>query len=281
MEAMRMVASINKDEDVPVISYLNNANNFVARMKVKQKALIDFNEEVKEYIENNPGQETEGLKDAHDIISANLFQSAIMTDDRPVKSYLKKDGFLNNSEGLKALFDAEGFQSFMQDQLVMDAEKLGTVMIILDKENIADQCILDMGTLGLFDAKMLGDEALADDNKMQMFYDGEKLGAGVSVLDMENLQAFLSFDSENLNFIMPFGNEANIVGSNEALRWGLLDAEKLGFFSKEALSFGVGQFDAEQIGLLVILNNREELGNIAFDAASLGLFADSELLNAW
>lgn len=281
MEAMRMVANLDKDEDVPVIGYLNNANDFISRMKVKEKALISFNEEIKDYVENHQGQEAEELKNAHDIISTNLYQSAMMTDDKPVKAYLKKDGFLNNAAGLKALWDGENFQSFMQDQLVMDAEKLGFKLVVGNKEELAGSCMLDMGTLGLFDAEKLGDAALADKNKLQMFSDAENLGDGVALLDVDNLQAYLSFDSEKLGFIVPLGDNANIMGSNEALRASLMDAEKVGFKAKEALGFGAGQFDAEMIGLLVLLNDNEQLGAFAFDAASLGLYTDAELLGLW
>ena len=297
MEAMRMIASLDKDEDVPVISYLNNANNFISRMKVKQNSLIDFNEDVRNYVENHNGEEVEDLKDAHDIISSNLFQSAVMTDDRPIKAYLRKDSFLNSSEGLKALLNTEGFHSFMKDQLVMDAEKLGVKLVIGNKERLVGSCILDMGTIGVFDAEKLGffdaekigDKALTDEQTLKSIgsFDSEKLGSvslldsekvgSVSLLDVNNLNAFLSFDSEKLSFIMPLGNKANIIGSNEALRASLMDAEKVGFKSKEVLGFGAGQFDAERIGLLVILNNGEQLGAL-FDAAKLGLYADSEQL---
>ncbi|HKK09244.1 MAG TPA: hypothetical protein VJ939_00335 [Bacteroidales bacterium] len=284
MEAMRMVANLDKDNDVPVISYLNNANNFISRMKVNEKTLIGFNEEIKDYVESHHGQEIAALKDAHDIISTNLFQSAIMTGDRPVKAYLKQDGYLNNEAGLKALLSSQSFHSFMKDQLVMDAEKLGFKMVVGNKEELAGSCMLDMETLGLFDAEKLGDAALAGEQTLQAFtnYDNEKLGGGVSLLDVNNLQSYLSFDSENLNFIMPLGNKANIIGSNEALRASLMDAEKIGLMAKDKLNFGSGSFDAERLGLLVILNNREELGSIAFDAASLGiLYSDTELLGAW
>jgi len=246
LNGMRMLSDLNKDKKVAVIDQLNKANDAISRIKSNKNILSGFTEDLKAFIRANPQNNTDKLKNAHDILATNLFQNALFTKDRPMLAYLKEDGLLNDKAGLKALCDAEQFQSFMQDKMKMDAEKIGLLVILNDQEKLASSDLSDAEKLGLFDAEKLGN---------------------IAVWDTQKLGAFTSYDTERLN----------MIGSAEAFRAFIFDAEKLGLKgSNEFLSGGGpgGFLDAEKLGAKFL--DAERLG--VFDSEKLGMFFDSEKL---
>lgn len=259
-DALRTIAHLEKDKPVPVINHLNKANDVVNRIKANEKNLILFTDNIREYIANNPKQRSKELIDAHDIITTNLMQGAVWGNDKPMTAYLKEDGLLNNQSELKMFYDGADFQAFMGEQITMDAEKLGLLVLLNNKEELAGEAILDMGSLGVFDAEKLGINSAESLQDIQ-FYDMDKLGS------------YLYFDQENLNSQRIIGSQSNIFGSAEALRGGLLGIR---FLDSENLG-NISVWDAEKLGFVLSFADSESLGT-GTDLGSESL-SSGEMLN--
>jgi Tfp pilus assembly protein PilP len=125
--ALNMVASLDENAKVPVIGYLNQAQNAIARINSNESILMNLMNAIISFKDANPEGKYWALDDAHDIISMNLMQSAILTQNKPMLSYLDKKKLLNDKEGVKELVADAQLKSLFQDQFAADAQKLGLI----------------------------------------------------------------------------------------------------------------------------------------------------------
>ena len=123
--ALSTVASLDENSNVPVIGYLNQAQNAIARIKNNETVLLNLMNAIVTFKESNPEGKYEALDDAHDIISLNLLQSAILTQNKPMLSYLDKKKLLNDKEGIKELIADNQLKQLFKDQLAIDVQTLG------------------------------------------------------------------------------------------------------------------------------------------------------------
>ena len=130
--ALNMVSSLDENAKVPVIGYLNQAQNAIARINSNESILMNLMNAIVTFKDANPEGKYWALDDAHDIISMNLMQSAILTQNKPMLSYLDKKKLLNDKEGVKELVADAQLKSLFQDQFVADMSTLG----IASNENL-------------------------------------------------------------------------------------------------------------------------------------------------
>lgn len=123
--AMSVIVSLDKSSNVPVIGYLNQAQNAIARIKNNETVLLNLMNAIITFKESNPEGKYEALDDAHDIISMNLLQSAILTQNKPMLSYFDKKKLLNDKEGIKELIADNQLKQLFKDQLAIDIQTLG------------------------------------------------------------------------------------------------------------------------------------------------------------
>ncbi len=216
MLAKAMLSSLDENEEVPVIGYLNQANNAVARMRSNDDLLVNYLKTLETFIESNPQQEYPMLADAHDVLSVNVIQSAAVTNNKPVLKYLDQTKLINTQEEMKDLVKQDQFNDFVAGQIKLDAEKvgsyvsdmesLGLIVILNDMESMQDVVMNDMDKLNIvFDAENLGAIVFDQENlgvfdmeKLNVAADMEKLG---TIRDIEHLQVFLN--TEKLHDIRP------------------------------------------------------------------------------
>lgn len=184
--ANTMVTSLDENEEVPIITYLNQANNAIARMRSNDDIMLDYLKAMEAFIQNHPGQEYPSLADAHDILSLNVIQSAAVANDKPVLKYLDQTKLMNKKEELKDLVNQDQFNDFIAGQIKLDTETVGSV--ISDMENLGLLVLLN-------DMENLGNAVMNDVEKLNIVLDMENLGV-VITLDQENLGVF---DMEKLN----------------------------------------------------------------------------------
>ncbi len=183
--ALNMIISLDSNAKVPVIGYMNQAQNAIARIQNHQTILINLMNAITSFIDANPEGKYWALEDAHDIISLNMTQSAILNQNKPVLSYLEKKKLYNDQQGTKELV--------ADNQLRMDA--------------INDMVINDIQTLGIYNSEQLG---------TIIYTDVEKLGVYFSV---ENLSAVMAGSQEALNLIILNVENLGIeVGISEQLQ---------------------------------------------------------------
>ena len=123
--AMSVIVSLDENSNVPVIGYLNQAQNAIARIKNNETVLMNLMNAIITFKESKPEGKYEALDDAHDIISMSLLQSAIITRNKPMLSYLDKKKLLNDKEGTKDLIADNQLKQLFKDQLAIDIQTLG------------------------------------------------------------------------------------------------------------------------------------------------------------
>ncbi len=204
----------------------NQANNIIAQMNYKHKAIISFIDNISVFVNDNPSLDCTGLKRVHDLLSLNeVFNSSIIHDKMTLKYFDKKSMF-SDKEALNLYVDQAqlnlkgAIQTDMEklNIIILDAEKLG---IILDKEALNGIEI---------EATALGALLFLDPQSINSFFgDNEKLGR--LVINSNEMLGTGFTDKEKLGSVM-----------NSRL----LDIEKLGIFNAEKL--GAGFTDKEKLG---------------------------------
>jgi len=192
--ALNMVGSLTEDEDVPLIQYLNQAQNTIARIRNNDAMLMSYMETMATFMEANPDKKYDALEDAHDILVNNLLTSAVMSQNKPVLKYLDQKKLKNDKEGIKELVAEANLNSFLNDQFNMDVANLGAM----------NSRLLDAGTIGNVEqlnfllcnidnlgSSELGNQAvlnsiLLNAENLGVVYDAQQIGS-VILLNVEGM----------------------------------------------------------------------------------------------
>lgn len=194
LNALNLIISMDSDSEIPVITYLNNAQNAITRVKSYDVMLLNYMDALAAFIQSHEDVTYAGLEDAYDILALNMMQSAIVTQSKPVLSYLDNKNLMNDKEGLKAL-GSEVQQGFViNSQLNLDAEKLGSFYGSDEKLGslLNDSEKMQVLLLGLEQLNRIMDT----ENLGSIFADGETLGT--RLLDETQLQMVILLDAEQL-----------------------------------------------------------------------------------
>jgi hypothetical protein len=122
--ALNLIMVIDDNPNVPIIDFLNKANNGIARLRSYDQLLLDYMNTMAVYMDAHPGLDLQSLKDAHDILSINVMQSAILTQNKPILNYLDKKKLRNDEEGAKELIGGFVMNSFVASQVLSDFETI-------------------------------------------------------------------------------------------------------------------------------------------------------------
>ncbi len=123
-EALTLIVSLDDNETLPVIHYLNQAQNAIARIKHHDAILMNYMKAMASYLDENRQSNNELLEEAHDILLFNLANGAILSQNKPVLSYLDKQQFKSSGESRKTITSEVAFHAIDQ-QFMLDAELLG------------------------------------------------------------------------------------------------------------------------------------------------------------
>ena len=96
--ALQLLVTLDSSANLPVIEYLNLARNAIARINNHQSILTNYMYALTTYLHATPGQKYPELEEAHDIISLNLMQAALITQNMPMVTYLQKQKLYNQQE---------------------------------------------------------------------------------------------------------------------------------------------------------------------------------------
>jgi hypothetical protein len=146
LTALNIIISIDQNQEVPVVNYLNQAQNAIARIRTYDQVLINYMIAMATYIETHPEAYLYKFIDAHDILALNIIHSALLTQNKPVLSYLEKKKLLNDKERMKDVVAETQLKSSMNDNIIMDFEKVQGV-IAFDSEKLKGIEISDMENL--------------------------------------------------------------------------------------------------------------------------------------
>ncbi|MDO8899426.1 MAG: hypothetical protein Q7V19_17365 [Bacteroidales bacterium] len=127
LTALNIIISIDQNQDVPVVTYLNQAQNAIARIRNNDQVLLNYMNAMATYIESHPEAYLYRFIDAHDILALNVMHSALFTQNKPVLSYLGKKKLLNDKEGIKEVVAETQLKSYIQNQLTLDSQIIGII----------------------------------------------------------------------------------------------------------------------------------------------------------
>lgn len=206
--ALNLIISIDDNENVPVIAYLNQAQNAIARIRNHDDILMNYMDAIATFIEANPDVQYPALQDAHDVLALNIMQSAILSQNKPVLNYLDKKKLMNGKDEIKQLASENNLNDAMMDQFAFDAERLNAInseqlqrsIIVADMEQLQGFVLNNMEQFNSI--ALLGSEALqnmsnlSNQEQLQQFM-SETKGLGFFIGDMEQIGSFFN-SSENL-----------------------------------------------------------------------------------
>jgi hypothetical protein len=132
LNALNLVLLLDKNENAPIIHALNLAQNAISRIKNHDAVLLNYLNAMESFIGAHPDQSYPELVDAHDILTLNMMQSAILTQNKPMLTYFEKKKLLNQKEGINELVAEAQFKSFFEDRFALDAQMIG----VLDTEQL-------------------------------------------------------------------------------------------------------------------------------------------------
>jgi truncated hemoglobin YjbI len=189
LNAVQALSALNAEEDAPVISLLNDAQNAIARIRNHNTILMDYMGAIERYLSENPNGEYPLLAEAHDIIMMNRMQAAILTQDKPSLQYLNKKKYASGTEELASLNAPEKLRQSLQDHTRQDMEKLGLFNSANSElQSVALQDLESLEGIWYWDAEQLGGIIFLDQSQLQSL-----------MLDQENLG--LLFDADRLSLV--------------------------------------------------------------------------------
>jgi hypothetical protein len=121
--ALNVILDIDGQAEVPIIEYLNMAQNAIARIQAQNGVLLNYMNAIETFLQSKEIF-NQCLADAHDILYLNTLQAAIFTHNKPVLTYLDELKLRNDKEGVKKLMAESNVKSQLLGYYKDDAKKL-------------------------------------------------------------------------------------------------------------------------------------------------------------
>ncbi|MFO7722797.1 MAG: hypothetical protein R6V49_06185 [Bacteroidales bacterium] len=195
LTAIDAVSSLDTTLQIPVIFYLNNAQDAIARIRSFDGAILGYINAISSYLSANPLLSTPELQDAHDILVLNMTTAAVVAQDKPTLRYLDKKKLMNNEEGVRELVAAETFKATLQGVIASDLRNIS-----------GDQQLLNMDELGLFlndGLPVIADQIVAG---LTTLLDASRIGnqetISLGIASQEQIGLLRLFDNQFLGFII-------------------------------------------------------------------------------
>ena len=125
LQASSTLMNIERQQNVPVVELLNQANNAIHRIRSHDNALFNFMQDVNAFLQ---AQDTfyEEIADVHDMIYFHSIESAMVYDNKPVYNQLRELALKNQLDGVEKvlryyILSEEG----LQGSVLFDNQRLG------------------------------------------------------------------------------------------------------------------------------------------------------------
>ncbi len=112
--------TVRNGENVAVTDDLNNAQNTITRIRDHDQILMDYLSTVETYLADRADQPHQGLKDAYDLLTINVLQTAMITKNKPMLKYLGDKKFYSDNQGMKTLLAEVQLRSEMNSMVAQD-----------------------------------------------------------------------------------------------------------------------------------------------------------------
>lgn len=192
MELLITIAALEKaKENNPVVTRntLNQAINIITQTKYRNISVLEFAEDLNNYINNNSETVSPELKDAFNSLAINEFRDALLTRNTTAAKSLAQYNIKPDGSSVNLIEDTKSVANSDMEKLTMisgqfDSESLGLLY--------SDSEILKTGFTDRLSAIMI----ILDTEKLGSFLNSETLGVSK---DAESLGAMGIWDSEQLS----------------------------------------------------------------------------------
>lgn len=151
LKGVALLKTLKESKNQPLRDDLTNAMNTISRINNQNRILLDFLGSVETYLASHADQPHQALKDAYDLLTVNVMQTALITRDRPLLKYLGEMKFFNDLNGMKVLLTEVQLSADINAKVVHDKADI----IGLDEVDI-QQIIVSINKLD----KTLGGEMI-------------------------------------------------------------------------------------------------------------------------
>lgn len=172
MELLITIAALEKTkENNPVVTRntLNQAMNIITQTKYRNISVLEFTEELNNYINNNSEAVSQELKDAFNNLAINEFRDALLTNNTTAAKSLAQYNVKPNKSSENLIEETKLVAN-------SDMEKLATVSGQFDSEKLGfyvDSETLNTGFTDRLNVIMI----IFDTEKFGLFYDSDNLSA--------------------------------------------------------------------------------------------------------
>ncbi len=101
LNTIAKLAELSSDEEEPVVSYINEAFNGMARVNSNNNILLSYANAIGKFLMLDQNKSFNTLKEAHDILLINAAKSAIISNNEPARKYLADMKLLGKEESEK------------------------------------------------------------------------------------------------------------------------------------------------------------------------------------
>lgn len=192
--AINLLMTLDENDDFPVINYLNQAQNAVSRIRNHDAILMNYMDAIASFVNVHPElseADLKQLKDAHDILALNAFQSAVIAQNKPVLKYLDNKKMMNNKDGIKGLVAEANYNANFQNQVNQDVESIKN--FVINSENT-------IGTAADFNSESLSSSLFNSMQALNSFYNSQQLNV-IEVCSQEAINSVI-LNSDNLSSIL-------------------------------------------------------------------------------
>jgi hypothetical protein len=107
LSAFQTLENQNADEKLPIIEYLNNVQNAAGRIQNYESIMVDNMIDMETFFEQQGDEVSQNLRNAHDILTVNVLQSALVAQDKPMLRFLEERKLHQGQQGMQKLLNDE------------------------------------------------------------------------------------------------------------------------------------------------------------------------------
>ncbi|HEY5511125.1 MAG TPA: hypothetical protein VIK10_08860 [Prolixibacteraceae bacterium] len=156
LKGISVLKTLKESENLPVTDDLIKAGNAISRIRYHDRILSEYLNSVETYLANHTDQTHQGLKDAYDLLTINVMQTAMINKDKPMLKYLGEKKFYNDRQGINALLAEVQLSSEINAMVAHDKIEISGMDEKDSRQMIDDINKLDRALGGAFVLNRIG-----------------------------------------------------------------------------------------------------------------------------
>jgi hypothetical protein len=254
--ALHALENPNMDNKVPIIQYLNNAQNVASRIQSNEEIFLTYMDGIETWLAAHPGQNDQDLREAHDLLAFNVLQSATIAQDKPILKYIDNKKLYSNNQTLITILNDSVQKAEMMAFMALDNTGIENLNV-----QSSQKIMKNVEQMNLFQNSFnnaMGIILMSGQESLGLVNDQQQLGL------VNDQQTLGFFNQQTLNLVND-KQKLGLVNDQQTLG-AINNQQKLGLMSSESLN-GVFIFDQQSLGSImndIQVINSEALGSVYF-----------------